>query len=104
MAWVVSEAITQVWEEFAETMDEDYWLALKLDSEVHSSVIQGEVTEVAQKLLTGKETRLCPELCPEYSTLNRAVLADTLLQHRMADWAMGVVVPLFKKVRKNVYE
>ncbi|KAI3369409.1 hypothetical protein L3Q82_007633 [Scortum barcoo] len=50
-ARAVLEAKTQVWEEFSETMEEDYWSTLKKfwQTEVDSSITQAEVIEVVRK-------------------------------------------------------
>ncbi|KAK3518499.1 hypothetical protein QTP70_001476 [Hemibagrus guttatus] len=125
-AVVVSEAKTQVWEEFGEAMEKDYrtasgkfWQTVRRlrreepeaeDSEVDSFITQAEVTEVVQQLLGGKAP-VVDEIRPEYlksldvvglSWLTRLCNIAWRSGTVPLDWATGVVVPLFKKGDRRV--
>ena len=80
------------------------------DSEVDSFITQAEVTEVVQKLLSGKEPGV-DEIRPEYlksldvvglSWLTRLCSIAWQSGTVPLDWQTGVVVPLFKKGDRRV--
>ncbi|KAK3520514.1 hypothetical protein QTP70_024128 [Hemibagrus guttatus] len=115
-ARVVSEAKTQVWEEFGEVMEKDYrmasgkfWQTVRRlrgdepeaeDSEVDSFITQAEVTEVVQQLLSGKAPGV-DEIRPEYlKSLDVLGLSWLTCVCNIAWWSG--TVPLFMKGDRNV--
>ncbi|KAI3364291.1 hypothetical protein L3Q82_011098, partial [Scortum barcoo] len=82
------------------------------DSEVDSSITQAEVTEVVRKLLGGKAPGV-DEIRPEYlksldvvglSWLTRLCNIAWRLGTVPLEWQTGVVVPLFKRGDRRVFQ
>ncbi|KAK3527104.1 hypothetical protein QTP86_010820 [Hemibagrus guttatus] len=80
------------------------------DSEVDSFITQAEVNEVVQQLLGGKPPGV-DEICPEYlksldvaglSWLTRLCIIAWWSGTVPLDWAIGMVVPLFRKGDRRV--